>query len=199
MIKKYDAEKNKNKNLTMELKELDIKYKRAIEANNKIISKRDKYLMKMEFNNKRHSNNNSFEINKEEKENDNEKIEPKSSHELIKMYKDNFDEMEGNKMKQKYKQNSQNILEDINEDNISISDSFSNENQKINLKEKKEKINKKEEDESETISENNPEYFKEIERIMNINIIQSDIEKYNEKTNSSFKDDKSTKMDIDKI
>ena len=34
---------------------------------------------------------------------------------------------------------------------------------------------------------------------MNMNKLQNDFDKINEKTNSSFKDDKSTKIDIDKI
>ena len=41
--------------------------------------------------------------------------------------------------------------------------------------------------------------YKEVEKIMNINQIQNEIEKNHEKTNSSIKDDKSTKLDIDKV
>ena len=181
IIKKYEEEKNRNKNLTIELKELNLKHKRILEENSK------KELMKtdLSINNKKSENNNSFDINCKNQENNYEKIEPKSSNDLIiiKKYKDNFKDLDNIKEIKKFNPKND------NEDNISISESLEEENEN------------KENNESETISEDNPELYKEVEKIMNINKIQiqNEFDKNNEKTNSSFKDDKSTKIDIDKI
>ena len=61
------------------------------------------------------------------------------------------------------------------------------------------KENQNKDDESSSISEDNPDIYKEVERIMNNNQMPNETDKNNhEKTNSSFKDDKSTKMEIDK-
>ena len=93
------------------------------------------------------------------------------------------------------------IINETKEDYKSISDSLNNENEIINnnTKESIEKMShiKKEkvDNDSETISEDNPELFKEVDKIMNYNKIDKNIEK----TNSSFKDDKSTKLELDKI
>ncbi len=113
----------------------------------------------------------------------------------------------------KFKKNSSKIIKELNEDSDSISISESSDSENINneneimsepKKNEKSFTNKKEKMEkmenSSSISEDNPEILKEVEKIMNNNnLIQNDAEKNHEKTNSSFKDDKSTKMEIDRI
>ena len=96
------------------------------------------------------------------------------------------------------KKNNKTIKEEdeINVENISISDSISDESDNENdiLKEfvKKNSLsfteNKKNVENSSSISEDNPELYKVANKILN-----------NEKNNSSFKDDKSTKVEFDKI
>ena len=55
---------NKNKNLTIEIKELNLKYKRILEERNRLIQNNDKDLTKSEINLIAQSkNNNSLEIN----------------------------------------------------------------------------------------------------------------------------------------
>ena len=55
---------NKNKNLTIEIKELNLKYKRILEERNRIIQNNDKDLTKSEINLIAQSkNNNSLEMN----------------------------------------------------------------------------------------------------------------------------------------
>ena len=145
-------------------------------------------------------NNKSFDLRNDEENNNCINIaEPKQSNKLV----DNNDI--GIK---KYKSNNEEIIKEINEDNISISESSDNENMniiEIHKKDEKEnnnsnKENKNKDDESSSISEDNPDIYKEVERIMNNVQIPNETDKNNhEKTNSSFKDDKSTKMEIDKI
>ena len=204
MMKKYEEEKNKNKNITLELKELRLKFKRISEEKNIINPNNDKDLKKTELsvNSNKLKNNNSLEIHHKEKDTNYEKAEPKSSTKLVKIdkYKDNFSDIDEEKSTKKF---SSKIINEINDDYISISGSSNNENEIINnnLKESMEKIkiqkNKKEtvDNDSETISEDNPELFKEVDKIMNMNKIDKNVEK----TNSSIKDDKSTKLEIDKI
>ena len=166
-MKKYEEEKNRNKNLTIEIKELNLKYKRIIEEKNKY-QKNDGNLIKNDIKNR--SNNNSLEMNIKGKDNNFEKIEPKSSTELIKIdkYKNNFSDLEEEKSTKKF---SSKIINEMNEDYISISDSLSNENEIINNKTKEiiEKVNdnEKNNNESETISEDNPDLLKEVDKIMN--------------------------------
>ena len=55
---------NKNKNLTIEIKELNLKYKRILEERNRLIQNNDKDLPKSEINLIAQSkNNNSLEMN----------------------------------------------------------------------------------------------------------------------------------------
>ena len=55
---------NKNKNLTIEIKELNLKYKRILEERNRLIQNNDKDLTKNEINLIAQSkNNNSLEMN----------------------------------------------------------------------------------------------------------------------------------------
>ena len=55
---------NKNKNLTIEIKELNLKYKRILEERNRLIQNNDKDLTKREINLIAQSkNNNSLEMN----------------------------------------------------------------------------------------------------------------------------------------
>jgi hypothetical protein len=55
---------NKNKNLTIEIKELNLKYKRILEERNRLIQNNDKDLTKSEINLIAQSkNNNSLEMN----------------------------------------------------------------------------------------------------------------------------------------
>ena len=55
---------NKNKNLTIEIKELNLKYKRILEERNRLIQNNDKDLTKSEINIIAQSkNNNSLEMN----------------------------------------------------------------------------------------------------------------------------------------
>ena len=55
---------NKNKNLTIEIKELNLKYKRILEEKNRLIQNNDKDLTKSEINLIAQSkNNNSLEMN----------------------------------------------------------------------------------------------------------------------------------------
>ena len=55
---------NKNKNLTVEIKELNLKYKRILEERNRLIQNNDKDLTKSEINLIAQSkNNNSLEMN----------------------------------------------------------------------------------------------------------------------------------------
>ena len=196
IMKKYEEEKNRNKNLTIEIKELNLKYKRVLDERNRLIQNNDKDLTKSEINLINQSkNNNSIEMNQKGKETVVEKTTVKSSNKLLKVdkYLDNFSDIE----EEKYIKKLSSKNKEINEDYISISDSLSNENEIINNKTKENISNKNEKDDkdSETISEDNPELLKEVEKIMNINKIDKNFEK----TNSSFKDDKSTKLEISKI
>ena len=55
---------NKNKNLTIEIKELNLKYKRVLDERNRLIQNNDKDLTKSEINLIAQSkNNNSLEMN----------------------------------------------------------------------------------------------------------------------------------------
>ena len=212
--KMYEEEKNKNKNLTIEIKELNFKFKRIMEDNTHLKSIHNNY---QEIKNtlvlepKHKQNNNSFDHDNKLKDKYYDKIENKSSNSLIKFdkYKVSLEDIEKNKARKKFSVKNDQIFNDEDE-SITISESFNDEKEIINnelkenvKKEKKEKIVKKDKDkdevDSETISEDNPELFKEVDKIMNMNKLQNDFDKINEKTNSSFKDDKSTKMDIDKI
>ena len=158
---------------------------------------------------KHKQNNNSFDQDNKLKDKYYDKLETKSSNSLIKFdkYKVSLDDIEKINARKKYSSKDAQIFNEDN-DSVTISESFNDEKEIINhdikanlKKEKKEKIVKKvkEQIDSETISEDNPELFKEVDKIMNMNKLQNDFDKINEKTNSSFKDDKSTKMDIDKI
>ena len=108
----------------------------------------------------------------------------------------------------KFTQKSSKVIKELNEDSVSISESSDeeneiNENEIINENKKKEEKsaveNQEKYENSSSLSNDNPELLKEVDKIMNNNHIQKDYEKNHEKTNSSFKDDKSTKMEIDRI
>ena len=79
----------------------------------------------LSINNKKSENNNSFDINCKNQENNYEKIEPKSSNDLIiiKKYKDNFKDLDNIKEIKKFNPKND------NEDNISISESLEEENE----------------------------------------------------------------------
>ena len=159
---------------------------------------------------KKAKNNKSFDLRNEEDEkhggsggsNHGSTIDNKNSSKLLKLEKHytDYDIIDENKIKNKYKKES-NTIKEINEDNISISESSSEENATPNedKSEKKNKENLKNQENSSSISEDSPNMYKEVEKIMNNNNpIQNEFEKNHEKTYSSFKDDKSTKMENDR-
>ena len=225
---KYTEEKNKNQKLLIELKELNLKNQRLIDERKKIPKGEKDTFNKINttiYPKNKKINNNSFEEDKSNKKGSTN-IETRSSKALkitktrSEIIHSKMEEKENNSL-YKYKNQSSNIIKETNEDNISISASSEeiddNENDLLNEFKKnskllnttnnnsinnnnKEKEKSKEIENSSSLSEDNPELDKEVEKIMNMNInmIQNDYEKYHEKTNSSFKDDKSTKMEIDK-
>jgi hypothetical protein len=201
---KYTEEKSKNQKLSLEIKELNLKNQRLIDERKRIPKSEKDLLVKMSNTSikpRKSKNNRSFDL-----KNDEENIaDPKQSNKIFKANElaDNNDM--GIK---KYKSNNEEVIKELNEDNISLSESSENENMniiEIHKKDEKEnnnsnKENKNKDDESSSISEDNPDIYKEVERIMNNNQMPNETDKNNhEKTNSSFKDDKSTKMEIDKI
>ena len=225
---KYTEEKNKNQKLLIELKELNLKNQRLIDERKKIPKGEKDTFNKINttiYPKNKKINNNSFEEDKSNKKGSTN-IETRSSKALkitktrSEIIHSKMEEKENNSL-YKYKNQSSNIIKETNEDNISISASSEeiddNENDLLNEFKKnskllnttnnnsinnnnKEKEKSKEIENSSSLSEDNPEIDKEVEKIMNMNInmIQNDYEKYHERTNSSFKDDKSTKMEIDK-
>ena len=96
----------------------------------------------------------------------------------VKKYKDKFKDLDNLKEIKKFNPKND------DEDNVSISESFEEENEG------------KENDESETIIEDIPEFFMEVERIMNINNIQIQNEFYknNEKLIALLKTIKAPKL-----
>ena len=205
---KYTEEKNKNQRLTLEIKELNLKNQRLIDEKKRIPKSEKDLLVKMSNTSikpRKSKNNKSFDLKNDEENNNNINIaDTKQSSKILKVNEfADINEIGINK----YKANNEEIIKETNEDNISISESSENENMNIIEIHKKDekannnssKENQNKDDESSSISEDNPDIYKEVERIMNNNQIPNENDKNNhEKTNSSFKDDKSTKMEIDK-
>jgi hypothetical protein len=201
---KYTEEKSKNQKLALEIKELNLKNQRLIDERKRIPKSEKDLLAKMSNTSikpRKSKNNKSFDL-----KNDEENIpDPKQYNKICK----SNEIVDNNDMgKKKYESKNDEIIKELNEDNISLSESSENENMniiEIHKKDEKEnnnsnKENKNKDDESSSISEDNPDIYKEVERIMNNNQMPNETDKNNhEKTNSSFKDDKSTKMEIDKI
>ena len=201
---KYTEEKSKNQKLSLEIKELNLKNQRLIDERKRIPKSEKDLLAKMSNTSlkpRKSKNNKSFDL-----KNDEENIpDPKQYNKICK----SNEIVDNNDMgKKKYESKNDEIIKELNEDNISLSESSENENMniiEIHKKDEKEnnnsnKENKNKDEESSSISEDNPDIYKEVERIMNNNQMPNETDKNNhEKTNSSFKDDKSTKMEIDKI
>ena len=222
---KYNEEINKNKKLSLELKELNLKNQRLIDEKRKIPKSEKDLLLKMStptpihYKTKKAKNNKSFDLKNEEDEkhggsggsNHGSIIEHKSTSKIFKLEKhyNDYDMIDENKIIKKYKKES-NTIKEINEDNISISESSSEDNaspnedksekkNEKNEKNKKNKENSNVQENSSSISEDSPNMYKEVEKIMNNNNpIQNEFEKNHEKTYSSFKDDKSTKLENDR-
>jgi chromosome segregation ATPase len=140
---KYNEEINKNKKLSLELKELNLKNQRLIDEKRKIPKSEKDLLLKMStptpihYKTKKAKNNKSFDLKNEEDEkhggsggsNHGSIIEPKSSSKIFKLEKhyNDYDMIDENKIIKKYKKES-NTIKEINEDNISISESSSEDN-----------------------------------------------------------------------
>lgn len=162
---------------------------------------------------KKPKNNNSFDFKNDDDDKLGSNIEPKSSKALklekcrSDLIKDNLEE---NSIYQKYKKNSSKVIKELNEDNISISESSEDKDEdnqflseiKVSKKSQKSINNNKVSfnlgENSSSISDDNPETYKEIDKILNNNQTQNDNDKIHEKAISSFNNDKSTKMEIDK-
>ena len=120
--------------MTIEIKELKLKYKRVLEERNRLLQNNEKDLTKSEINLINQSKNNNSLENQKGKENALEKTEIKSSNKLLKVekYLDNFSDIEEEKSTKKFSSK----INETKEDYISISDSLSNENEIIDNKTK---------------------------------------------------------------
>ena len=220
---KYINAKNQNKRLTLQLKELNLR-------NLKILGDK-KRIPKHERDSVGHINSTTIGMNIQKlglkspdpRSEDSEKfnysnisnnshklasqlsmLDPRSTNDLYYLKNHKMKFYDENKLSTltKYKNNTTKTINEINEDNISISEnsSISNEDVLNEAKNKKEKITqnilkeKNRTSNSSSFSEDNKKILKEIKDKENLN----DVDKNHEKTVSSLKDDKSTKMDLEK-
>ena len=219
----------KNQRLIEDKKKIPKSEKELVKMNSGLITSKNKLFQ----------SNKSFEFKNDVEEgtiNHATTIDPRKSSKKLRLDKNknesDINSAEDKFIFKKYTKTSSKVIKEITEDNISISESSSedkdNEKEKENEKDNENEILSSQKGSrpslvvikeklelggnSSSISEDNPELYKEVDKIMNNNNnnisnnnnnnnnhIQNDNnEKNHEKTNSSFKDDKSTKMEIDK-